>query len=420
MNLNAVREQRAAKVAEMRALLAAAEGASRNLSDDEQKKFDGLKIEVVELEGQEARAQFLVDAERRMVGTPAAGTDRSFGDLQARVSVVGALRAAMEGRSLDGAAAEFHKETERRTGRKAQGFFVPMAAIETRVSTTGSASAIVPTDHRPDQYISPLRNALLARRLGVRVLSGLSGNVSIPKHGTGLSVGWVAENAALSPSDMTFDSVTMSPKHAGGITELSRQLLQQSSPDIEQLVRDDLAAMLAKAIDSALIEGGGANEPDGILASVGTNGGVQSASLAALFWEDILAMIEQAELQNASPTAWLTSPSVSRRLKSEPLLTANPAGFLLERGRLAELPLYTTNQVPLASSTLGQIILGDWSQAMLGIWSEIDILTNPYETTAYSKGNVQVRAMSTVDVALRHPEAFVVASDIDLTVSSGT
>lgn len=418
MNLNAVREQRAAKVTEMRALIAAAEGANRNLTADEQGTFDKLKGEVVELEGQEARAQFLVDAERRMTGTPAGG-DRPFADLQARVNVVDVLRAGMEGRSLDGAAAEFHKETERRTGRKAQGFFVPMAAIETRVSTTGSASDIVPTDHRPDQYISPLRNALLARRLGVRVLSGLSGNVSIPKHGTGLSVGWVAENSALSPSDMTFDSVTLTPKHAGGITELSRQLLQQSSPDIEQLVRDDLAAMLAKAIDSALIEGGGANEPDGILASIGTNGGVQSASLAALFWEDILAMIEQAELQNASPTSWLTSPSVSRRLKSEPLLLAQPAGFLLERGRLAELPLYVTNQVPLAT-TLGQIILGDWSQAMLGIWSEIDILVNPYETTAYSKGNVQVRAMSTVDVALRHPEAFVVASDIDLTVSSGT
>jgi len=59
------------------------------------------------------------------------------------------------------------------------------------VSTTGGAGEIVPTDHRADQYIGPLRNALLARRLGVRVLSGLSGNVSIPKHGSGLTVGWL-------------------------------------------------------------------------------------------------------------------------------------------------------------------------------------------------------------------------------------
>lgn len=299
MNLTAVREQRAAKVAEMRQLLAAAEGAKRNLTDDEQKKFDALKTEVVDLEGQEARAQFLVDAERRMVGTPAGGADRSFGDLQARVNVLDVLRAGMEGRSLDGAAAEYHKETERRTGRKAQGFFVPMAAIETRVSTTSSASDIAPVDRQADLYINPLRNALLARRLGVRVLSGLSGNVSIPKHGSGLTVGWVAENSALSPSDMTFDSVTMAPRHAGGVTELSRQLIQQSSPDIEQLVREDLAAMIAQAIDSALIQGGGSNEPKGVLSSVGTNGDVQSGTLSTPTWLQVLSMIEQAEIANA-------------------------------------------------------------------------------------------------------------------------
>jgi HK97 family phage major capsid protein len=412
MNLTAVREQRAAKVAEMRALLAAAEGASRNLTADEQAAFDKLKGDVVELEAQEARAQFLVDAERRMVGTPANG-DRPFADLQARVNVIDVLRAGMEGRSLDGAAAEFHKETERRTGRKAQGFFIPMAAIETRVSTTSSASDIVPTDHRPDQYISPLRNALLARRLGVRVLSGLTGNISIPKYGTGLSVGWVAENAALTPSDMSFDSVTLAPKHAGGLTELSRQLLQQSSPDVEQLVRDDLAAMIAQAIDSALINGGGANEPTGVIASVGTTGGVQAGTLSTLSWATVLAMIEQAELYNASVSSWLTHPEVATKLRGT-LKTSGLPGYLMEGGRMAERPVYVTNQVPAASTSDGTIILGDWSQAMLGIWSEIDILVNPFESTAYTKGNVMVRAMSTVDVALRHPEAFIVADDVTI------
>lgn len=58
------------------------------------------------------------------------------------------------------------------------------------------------------------------------------------------------------------------------------------------------------------------------------------------------------------------------------------------------------------------MIAGDWSQAMLGIWSEIDILVNPFAETAYNRGGVLVRAMSTVDVAVRHPEAFVVADDV--------
>lgn len=410
MNLQAIREQRAGFVAEMRAILARAEGEKRSLTADEQTKFDALKASIEKAEADEARAQFLQEAERRMMGTPAGGGDRSFSDLQSRVSVVDVIRAQMEGRSLDGAAREYHLETERRTGRKAQGVFVPMAAIEQRVSTTSGAPEVVPTDHRPDQYIGPLRNALLTRRLGVRVLAGLSGNLSIPKHQTSLTAGWVAENAALTPSDMAFDSVTLSPKHAGGLTELSRQLIQQSSPDVEQLVRDDLAAMLAQAIDAAIIQGGGANEPSGVIDTISTANG----TLATPTWAEALAIVAAVEAANAlSPShAWITTAAGKATLAGTLKISGDAgAGFLLEGGRMADFPLYASAQMPYATGG-ESIIFGDWSQAMLGIWSEIDILVNPFETTAYSKGNVQVRAMSTVDVAIRHAAAFVWADDL--------
>jgi HK97 family phage major capsid protein len=409
VNLAAIREKRAAKVAEMRTLLAKAETEKRALAQPEQTAFDALKAEVQDLEGQEARAQFLEDAERRTMGQP---VDRSEQALHLAVNVVEVMRAQMEGRSLTGAAAEYQAETERRTGRKAQGVFVPLAALEKRVTTSGTAGEIVPTMHRADQYIEPFRNSLLARKLGVRVLSGLTGNVSIPKFGSGTTTGWVAENAALTPSDMTFDSVTLAPKHAGGMTEMSRQLLQQSSPDIEQLVRDDLSFMLAKAIDSALIKGGGTNEPDGVMSTTG----IQTATLTALsnWWQELVDMMTQAEMQNAAPNAWLTSPHVRAVIAKLLDGDGHPLN-LLKDGKLMDLPFFSTNQVPLNATPTpdtGQLILGDFRQVMLGIWSEVDILVNPYAETAYSKGNVLVRAMSTVDIAVRHPEAFVVSTDI--------
>ncbi|UXC37105.1 phage major capsid protein [Cupriavidus gilardii] len=410
--LHEIREAKAGKVAEMRAMLAKAETEKRSLTSDEQSKFDAIKAEITALEGEEQRAQYIDDLERRMTGQRVEGGGESLADLERRVSVLDVMRAAMEGRALSGAAAEYHAETERRTGRKAQGVFVPMRALEQRVSTTASAPELVPTDHRADLYIEPFRNALLARRLGVRVLSNLTGNLSIPKYGTGTTVGWVAENSALTPSDMAFESVSMSPKHAGGITEMSRQLLQQSSPDIEQLVRSDLSAMLAQAIDSAIIMGGGANEPDGVLSTAG----IQTASLATLDWDGVLAMLEKLELANAAAANWLTSPRVKKKLASTLKSASAGASYLLERGQMADLPLYSTNQTPEKAGTpnTGRLILGDWSQVMLGIWSEIDLLVNPYAESAYSKGNVLVRAMATVDIALRHPEGFVVADDVAL------
>lgn len=408
MKLHEIRQKKAAKVAEARNLLQTSTSEKRDLSEAEKSAFDAIKANITSLEADESRAQFLEDAERRTTGERV--TDQSFDSVQRQVNVVEVIRSQMEGRSLTGAAAEFAQETERRTGRKAQGVFIPMAALENRnAMTTGTNGAIIATDHRADQYIEPFRNSLLARKLGVRVLSGLSGNLSIPKYGTGTTTGWVAENATLPAGGMTFEGVNMSPKHAGGITEMSRQLLQQSSPDVEQLVRSDLSFMLAQAIDKALIQGGAINEPNGVLATTG----IQTSNLATLSWSNLLAMLQKLDLVNTSAANIIASTKVKAKLAGT-LKAAGIAGYLLEGGRVGDLPAYFSNQVAekAGSPATGRLIAGDWSQVMLGIWSEIDLLVNPYAETAYGKGNVLIRAMSTVDIAVRHPEAFVVAEDI--------
>jgi HK97 family phage major capsid protein len=411
MSLASIRETRAQKVAEMRNMLNTAQGEKRSLNPAEQSAFDSLKASITDLEGQESRAQFVEDAERRSLGSPVG--DKSLNALHREVNVVEVIRAQMEGRSLSGAALESHQESERRTGRKAQGIFVPLAALEQRaVNTTATAPELIATNNRADLYIEPFRNSLLARKLGVRVLSGLTGNVSIPKHATGNSAGWVAENAALTESAaMTFDSVTLTPKHAGGLTQVSRQLIQQSSPDIEQLIRNDLSYLLAQAIDSALIKGGGTNEPTGVLATVG----IQTANLATLTWANVLAMLQKLDISNATAANIVASMKVKAKLQGT-LKASGIAGYLMENGQMADLPVYFSNQVAekTGSPNTGKLIAGDWSQVMLGIWSEIDILVNPFAETAYSKGNVLLRAMATVDIAVRQPEAFVFAEDITI------
>lgn len=407
--LAAIKEQKAQAIHSMRSLVEKAQGEKRSMNTTESTEFDSLKAKVTDLESQEARASFLAESERRMMGAPIG--DHQTRSLEKSVSLLNILQAGMNGTPLTGAEAEYQKETELRTGRKAQGMFVPASLFEKRANTTTSAPELVANNQRPDLYIEPFRNALLARRLGVRVLSGLVGNVTVPKYTSGNTVGWVAEGGAVPEGNMDFENVSLTPKHVGGFTEMSRQLIQQSSPDIEQLVRDDLAFIIAKSIDTALIKGGGTNEPKGVLATTG----IQTANLATLSFANVLAMVAKLELVNADAAAWLTSPGVSTKLRGT-LKSAGIAGYLAEGGRLADIPLYTTNQVPNLTGTpdKGIAILGDWSQVMLGIWSELDILVNPYAETPYKRGGVLVRAMATCDIAVRHPEAFVVASDVTL------
>ncbi|EOE7413481.1 TPA: phage major capsid protein [Pseudomonas aeruginosa] len=406
MKLSALREQRSAKVAAMKNLVDKAGAESRDLSADEIKQFDALKSEERTLGEQIDRAEYLQEVERRAMGEPVSSNAcTDFEKLAGGVSVVKVIRAQMEGRSLDGAEAEYAQEAERRSGRKAEGAFVPMRALETRadgVNTTTTAPQIVPTVHRADQYIEPLRERLLARQLGVRVLTGLSGNIVIPKFGSGLTLGWVGENEPVPEGEMTFGNVELSPKHTGGKTEMSRQLIQQSSPGIEQLVRDDLSYLVAKAIDLALINGTGAKQPLGVLNAPGT----QTGTLTSADWPSILALPELLELVNANAVNWLTTPQVKTKLAAAEKVPGSGSGFLYQGGQMADLPLAATKQVPADT-----LILGDWSQVLLGVWSELDILVNPYAEPAYSRGGVQVRAMATVDVAIRHPEGFVIVKN---------
>jgi len=411
MKLHEIRQKKAAKVAEARNLLS----ENSDLSEAQKSAFDAIKSEITALEADESRAEFVEGLERRATGEKV--TDQSFENVQRQVSVVEVIRNAMEGRSQTGAAAEFAQETERRTGRKAQGVFVPMAALESRSAmVTAANGAIIGTDHRADQYIEPFRNSLLARRLGVRVLSGLTGNLSIPKYGTGTTTGWVAENTPLPTGNMSFGSVGMSPKHAGGITEMSRQMLQQTSPDIEQLVRSDLSFMLAQALDTAMFHGTGTNnQPTGIL----NTAGIQTGTLSAALWQDTLTLLEKLDLVNApmAQTTFVGSTRVKAKLAAT-VKTPGTDSFLLDGDRIAGRPAYFTNQLQDKAGTpnKGRLIAGDFSQILLGIWSEMDLLVNPFSEGAYAKGNVLIRAMSTVDIAVRHPQAFVLADDVNIAV----
>src|SRR5690606_21588245 len=156
MKIHEIREAKAAKVAEMRALL----DANKTLTADQQAAFDKLKGEITELEGQEQRANYLAELERRSVAEP---VDKSAAELEARISLLDAVNAQVENRALTGALAEFNQE-QRNQGVQARGVLVPASIFEKRAAnTTTTADGIVPEDFRADQFIGLLRNSAIVR-----------------------------------------------------------------------------------------------------------------------------------------------------------------------------------------------------------------------------------------------------------------
>lgn len=404
MKLHEIREARAAKVAEARALLDTAAG---KLNADQQKAFDVLKSEITDLEGQEQRAQFIAEAEKRSM---AGAADKQAADLEKRISVIDAINAQIEGRALNGALGEFNAE-QKRMGVQAKGVLIPHSLFEQRAAqTTTTAAGIVPEDFRADQFVGLLRNSMIVRSLGARLLPNLRGDAVIPRQKTASSAQWLAEGDALTDSGMTFENLTLKPRHVGAITELSRQLLQQSNPAIEQLVRDDFTQVVSLAVDKAMISGDGVKEPEGLLtAATGTG------TLGTPTWAKVLTVLQGLALKNIRPNAWLTHPEVETVLRKT-LREAGLEGYLMEGGKLADIPVAVTNQIvkKAGAPATGRLIAGDFTEMFIGTWGSVDLLTNMYAEGPYSRGAVQVRILTTCDMIPRREDAFVVIDDVAL------
>jgi len=394
-------EQRAAIVARM----------NEAHGKDDNDAFTAAENELRAVDAKLERARKIDAADRAEPGKPINGDAKLDAEIRSRFSLSRAVAGAA-GLNVDwGFEREVQGELAKRAGRPAKGIFIPTEVFETRVQTVSSDPAggyIAPTNYRPDQYISALTAASVVRGLGARVLSGLTGDVEIPRETDSPAIGWVGENSALSSDDAAFGMITLRPRHAGALSEWSRNMIMQSSPDVEGLLRQMLARNLALAIDRASINGGGGLEPIGVL----NTDGIQTHPYATDLFTSTAVAIGKADTENVGARrSFLTTPAVREICLKE--LDANalpvPVSAIFH-----DEPVTFSNQVPktLGAGTEHGLIYGDWTELLIGIWSEIDILVNPFEATAYSKGNVSIRAMATVDCAVRHNKAFVSIEDV--------
>lgn len=410
-DLQTLREQRSQIVANMRGLADKAKTEKRDLNEKEDGEFKSLNADLTRTDNSISRAEILADAERSMASVNVNGLD-SFEQQCRNFSVTKAIAVQLEPNSVDAAQErEISQELARRSGRNPNGFFMPHEAFEKRALTTANSSELIPTQHRSEMMIDTLRESLVTRQMGATVLSGLSGNQSIPKLASSATAYWIAEGEDVTPSDQTFGNVAMDPKTVGTEVEYSRRMILNASPDIENLVRSDIAQQVALAIDyAALIADGTGNQPTGIT----NQSGVNTVSFGgAPTWAKLLEF--EAELSSDSALmgslGWLAEPLAVKTLKSTEKVAGHPEYLMNSNNELAGYPLARSLALPVTTGD-STIIFGNWSDLLIGYWSGIDILVNPYHKDVYSKGGVRINALQDCDVAVRHPESFVVATDL--------
>ena len=187
--------------------------------------------------------------------------------------------AAFEIEASDAAAA--------RLGRQSRGITIPQDVLrrDLNVGTATAGGNLVETMLDAGSFIDLLRNASALDQAGATVLTGLTGNVAIPRQSGAATAYWVAESGAPTESQQTVDQVSLTPKTVAAYTDYSRRLMIQSSIDVENMVRGDLARVLALKIDLAGLYGTGSNsEPLGLKLTTGI--GTENFAAAAPTFEE--------------------------------------------------------------------------------------------------------------------------------------
>jgi HK97 family phage major capsid protein len=313
----------------------------------------------------------------------------------------------------DGVEFEAHKALEERgISAKQGGILIPFdvqsrktlgSASQERSNNAGSGSAggyLVSTS--PMGFIDMLRNSQVMTQLGVSRLSGLKGNVYIPRKTGALTTYWVNEDTAATESAMTFGQVLAMPKTVSGWCRLTRDLLKQSDPSIEQLAMTDLAEGLGIASDAVALNGiGGAGQPLGVLNVSGVG------SFTATTWRGILGARTDIRTANAltGNIKWLMTPAVMEIMMSTEKSTGYPVYLMNEEtSKMAGYLGLDSNQVPS-----GYMGLADWSQLLLCDWGTLEVKLKDADDHT---GAMFVEGFLDMDVVVRQTGAFTFASSI--------
>lgn len=365
---------------------------------------------------------------RQVSYTPANPSRSEQRDLS-QFSLVRGLRSLMEGRGLSGIELEMHQEAQRE-GAQAGIALRGQLSLPTVLLNHGRRDMTATGGSNGDQggttvatnlgsFIDLLYSKMVLRGLGAQFLTGLVGNIDLPKLLTGSVPVKKDENTALTESSPTTGKVSLSPKRNGTYIEVSKQLLMQSSVGIEGVLRNDLATALALAMELGAINGGGTDEPTGIL-NTGSIGSVAGGTDgAAPTWAHIVALETAVAVANADmgSLGYLTNPKVRGKLLTTPKVASTDSNMVWSdgatplRGYRAEV----TTQVPstLTKNSSGAvcsaIIFGNFADLVIGQWGGIDISVNPYIKDI--EGLVRITADTYYDAAVRRAGSFAAMKD---------
>ena len=377
----------------------------------EQKKEDEVK------QKEEARAQIALHKMNN--GQARKSDEQKAYDSFSMIRVLKHLSKGGYADKMDGAEGDVYAAAEkeaRESGLALSGFGLPSTMLRTGqdAATAATAGNLIATN-LDSTLIPALRPKTILSQLGAMTMGGLVGNLDLPA-GDGISTAtWEGELDANANTDPSTRLVSLRPNRLAAKTVISKQLLIQSSFSVEAWVRSELENAVARAVDSAGIQGNSGNI-DGILGTSGVSditfgGAVTRAKLINLITK---VAVENADVENMG---FLMNPIIKGELQN--LETDSGSGlFVMDRANeLFGYKVGVSTLVPTnISSTKTAVIFGNFADLIIGNWGGLDITVDPY--TLADNSQIKVVINSFWDIKLKQPKSFAFGNDITWTALS--
>lgn len=239
---------------------------------------------------------------------------------------------------------------------------------------------------------APLRQENVLAKAGMQVRSGLVGDVQIPLYSKG-NVHWAGETSSAEDGNGSFTNVSLSPKRITGKFPISLQFLAQTTPDVEAVIRNDIALAVSEKIESTILgyAAGSSTQPAGLAYNAEAVGIADYGDLT-----DLEAGLEENLYNNIN---FVVSPKAKAAFKSMIKGTTGPAGMVYDAG---EVDGYATEQTNNVQSTY--LYAGDFRNLVCGLWDEvrIDVVA---DSATLANGQIMVIVNAFADAKLVREDA---------------
>ena len=424
-------EERKGCIERAEALLKKANDEGRAMTEEESQQYDAelARAEEIskELESQAERAAKLKEAQDRAAKIRSAvvnPTPRSkdfsgqeLRDVQ-KFSITRAIRSLMGKGFMDGVESEVCDEGAKEASRAGivfdnRALVIPTAALRalakkqsTRATSVTSTDGDTVTSEAYPTIFEMFRNRLILPKLGANTFDGLVGNVKISTQtGAGGDLTPLDETATATSLDPELNMVELSPKRIAAYTQVSNQLIMQSSPNVQDFVTNNLMKSLLSGFEKQAFQGSAGSKIVGIPNVTG----VVASNVATAnqpTWGEVLSLV--SNLANTDfdiqKTGFALNATLMTTLMST-LKSANNFEFIMSEFFNADGLKSLAGLKAAVSGNVGSgLIFGPWETMYIGQWGGIGVIYDPY--TQAKAGSVEITVEGFFDAQLGNPALF--------------